>query len=87
LCNRIKEERCAEADDYRKKIEEQCQAREAKADRHCESAKIAVNQLTEQRKRLEKDLKALETDYTVGVVKVDEYEHLKSDEVKNGLPC
>jgi len=34
---------------------------------------------------LDSDIKALELIYTVGVVKVDEYEGLKSDEVKNRL--
>ena len=54
------------------------------------SAKIAtlerkIEALTQQRKELSSEVKSLELDVLLGAVRIDDYQNMKSDEIKNEL--
>lgn len=62
-------------------VDEYCK----RADENCRDVESRAEGLSEECSRLEKELKSLELDNLVGMVRIDEYDGLKSDEVKNEL--
>lgn len=55
------------------------------ADKYYEKVKNDTKQLEIRKKELEKELKSLELQTFLGMINIDAYENLKSDEVKNQL--
>lgn len=55
------------------------------AEEKLEEIKVEIKLLTQSKTALEKELSSLEIDTLTGMVRIDAYENLKSDEVKNKL--
>ena len=64
-------------DYYQKKVKN--------ADERCTNLEAKIESLNEEKGKLEEDLKDLELKVLVGSVKIDAYENMKSDEIKNKL--
>lgn len=81
--------KCTEADEfYKNKHDEAVDYYNEKvknSDERASLLKVTIESMTREKQSLEKSLKALELQVFVGSVKIDAYENLKSDEIKNEL--